>query len=113
MQCVGKAAGHTQPGEERGARSWCKAVPWECLALMQAQMPHTATPKPHLHMEAPLKLADWDLEAVVRSGAALQKLCRQPRSGHLQGHLALGACPGQQMVVGEGLAGPAWSIDEE
>ena len=60
-----------------------------------------------------MKLADWNLEAVVRSGAALQEQCCQPRRGHRQGHLALGACPGQQMVVGEGLAGPAWPIDEE
>ncbi len=28
-------------------------------------------------------------------------------------HLALVACPGQQLIVGEGLAGPAWSINED
>ena len=60
-----------------------------------------------------MKLAVWSLEAVVRSGAALHKQCHQPRRGHRQGHLALSARPGQQVLVGEGLAGPAWSINEE
>ena len=34
-----------------------------------------------------MELADWDFEAIVRSGAALQKLCRQPRRGHRKGDL--------------------------
>ena len=54
MQCACTAAPCTQPVEEQGARRswWCKAVPWACLAVTHVQMPHTATLKPHLHVQA-------------------------------------------------------------
>ena len=73
--------------------------------MLNSAINHAGAVAANSHTQASLalggimKLAHCKLEAVVRSGAALQKQCRQPRRGHRQGHLALDARPGQQVEV--------------
>ena len=97
MRCPDTATAYTLHGKELG----CKEVMLVQDSAMAAAANHAGADAASSHTQASLarggimKLADWNLEAVVRSGTALQEQGRQPRRGHRQGHLALGTCPGQ------------------